>query len=74
MQIIGPDNNFQMVRSTVTGSELWVNYADLGFGPGSGIFGVPADAAFTLSGEVVPAPGALALLGLGGIAAIRRRR
>ncbi|MFG0242130.1 MAG: hypothetical protein ACF8R9_05005 [Phycisphaerales bacterium JB054] len=74
MQVIGTDNHFQMVRSTVTGSECWVNYADLGFGPGSSVFGVAADLAFSLTGEVAPAPGALALLGLGGLAAARRRR
>ncbi|MDQ7012414.1 MAG: hypothetical protein Q9O74_00790 [Planctomycetota bacterium] len=75
MQVIGPDNNFHMVRSTVTGSEAWVNYDDLGgLQSGSAIFGAPADLAFSLTGEIAPAPGALALLGLGGIAAIRRRR
>ncbi|MFG0260411.1 MAG: hypothetical protein ACF8LK_08680 [Phycisphaerales bacterium JB041] len=74
MQVIGPENHFQMVRSTITGSEAWVNYADFGFGPGSSVFGVAADIAFSLTGEVAPAPGALALLGLGGLAAARRRR
>ncbi len=79
MQIIADpatlDNNFQMVRAGITGSESWVNYDDFGgLFPGSAIFGGAADLAFSLTGEVAPAPGALALLGLGGIAAIRRRR
>jgi|GEM_PF-3493146 len=75
MQIVGPENHFQMVRSGVTGSEAWVNYADFGgLMPGSAIFGAAADIAYSLTGDVAPAPGALALLGLGGLAAARRRR
>jgi len=69
----GPENGFSMIRSTVTGSELWWRADDLGiFGPGSSSFGVAADGAWVLTG--IPAPGALALLGLGGLAASRRRR
>jgi len=69
----GPENGFSMIRSGVTGSELWWRADDLGvFGPGSQSFGVQADGAWYLS--VHPAPGALALLGLGGLAASRRRR
>lgn len=74
MQVVGSDNHFTMVRSSITGSEAWVNYADFGFGPGSSVFGVSADIAYSLTGDIAPAPGALALLGLGGAAAIRRRR
>lgn len=75
MQVIATDNAFQMVRAGVTGSECWVNYADFGgLMPGSSIFGTRADIAYSLTGDVAPAPGALALLGLGGLAAARRRR
>jgi MYXO-CTERM domain-containing protein len=37
-------------------------------------FGTPSDFAFCIEGRQVPAPGALALLGLGGLVAGRRRR
>ncbi len=77
MHVLGPENSFQMVRDLpAQGSQLWVNYDDLGgLLPGSDIFGgVEYHVAFTLGGDVVPAPASLALLGLGGLAAIRRRR
>jgi len=71
--ITGPENNFWLVRTAVTGSECWVNYGDLGgLQPGTDNFGVPADLNFILTG--IPAPGALALLGLAGLAGTRRRR
>ncbi len=73
MQIVNIENDFHMVRAGVTGSEAWVNYEDIGTGPGSGIFGTAADMAFALEGDVVPAPSALALLGLAGLAGRRRR-
>lgn len=74
MQIVGTDNAFHMVRSAVTGGEAHVNYADFGgLAPGSAIFGAPADMAFQLTGEVAPAPSALALLGIVGLAGRRRR-
>ena len=70
-----PENGFSMVRQGITGSELWWRADDIGFfGPGSQNFGVQADGAWWITGQVIPAPGALALLGLGGLAAIRRRR
>lgn len=46
------------------------NWVDAG---GIGLV-APADMNMTLEGEVVPAPGAFALMGLGGLAAGRRRR
>lgn len=76
MRIIGPENSFQMVRDApAQGSQLWTNYDDLGgLLPGSDTFGAEFHVAFNLTGTVVPAPGSFALLGLGGFAAIRRRR
>jgi hypothetical protein len=57
----------------VTGSECWVDYDDVGgLQSGTTIFGVAADLNFMLTG--VPAPGALALLGLTGLAGARCRR
>ncbi len=70
--IIGPENNFWLIRTAVTGSECWINYDDVGFGPGSAFGADPADLNFVLTG--IPAPGALALLGLAGLAGRRRRR
>lgn len=74
MQIIGFENAYHMVHSGVTGSEAWVNYSDFGGAfPGSALFGVAADMAFALEGDVIPAPSALALLGIAGMAGRRRR-
>ena len=71
--VVGPENNFWMVRTEVTGTQCWVNYDDLGgLQAGSTIFGEVANMNFTLTG--IPAPGALALLGLAGLAGSRRRR
>ncbi len=73
--IVGPENNFWLVlgNSIFNGSECWVNYEDLGgLQPGSALFnGVQTDLNFVLTG--IPAPGALALLGLAGLAGRRRR-
>lgn len=74
MQIVGIENAFHMVRSGVTGSEAWINYEDFGGAfPGSAVFGAAADMAFALEGDIVPAPSALALLGIAGLAGRRRR-
>ena len=71
--IVGPENNFWMIQANVNNSECWVNYDDLGgMMPGTSQFGAPADLNFYITG--VPAPGALALLGLAGLAGTRRRR
>ena len=49
--IVGPENNFWLTRSSVTGSECWVDYQSLGgLQPGSAVFGVAADLNFCLSG------------------------
>lgn len=66
----------------ISGSEAFVHNPGGGFGfgtgsvPGSqaGIGFSAADMAFTIEGNVVPAPGAFAVLGLGGLVAGRRRR
>lgn len=67
------------MRSFVTGATArqrttisWVDMIDTG-NPAAGP-DVPLDLPFLLDGSVVPAPGALALLGLGGLIAGRRRR
>lgn len=74
MQIVAAENAFHMVRSGVNGSEAWVNYEDFGGAfPGSAVFGAAADMAFALEGDIVPAPSALALLGIAGLAGRRRR-
>ena len=44
------DNNFWLVRASITGSECWVDYDDLGgFQPGSAVFGVQADLNFSIT-------------------------
>jgi hypothetical protein len=53
--IVGPDNNFAMVKATLTGQECWVNYDDFGgLQPGSAIFGVQADLTWALCGTLAP--------------------
>ena len=50
--VVGADNDFWMVRSTVTGAECWTNYDDFGgLHPGSALFGVAADLNFCLRGS-----------------------
>ena len=61
--------------NTMQGSEMMFGFPLLGtdyWTPGSVVFGTPRDTAFQLYGAV-PAPGALALLGLAGVARRRRR-
>ena len=72
--VVGPENNFVLTSAFPNGTnECWVNYDDLGgLQAGSTIFGRESNMNFTLTG--IPAPGALALLGLGGLAGSRRRR
>jgi hypothetical protein len=58
--VVGADNNFWMIRSSVTGSQCWVNYDDFGgLLPGSSIFGVSADLNFCLQGAAATCIGAL---------------
>lgn len=61
--------------NTMQGSETYFGFPLLGipyWTPGAAVFGTPRDAAFQLYG--IPAPGALALLGVAGLAGRRRRR
>lgn len=60
---------------TDTGTSFNVNNG-VTTGPGSDIFGFApiAGGAWTISYEIVPAPGAAALLAMGGLVAARRRR
>lgn len=52
---VGPENSFTMTRATVTGSECWVDYDDLGgLQSGTTQFGAAADLSFVLNGTVVP--------------------
>ncbi len=64
----------------ISGSESYLHNPGGGFGGGTdplsstAFFGFPADLAFNIQGDVVPAPASLALLGMGGLIARRRRR
>ncbi|MEE9130971.1 MAG: PEP-CTERM sorting domain-containing protein [Phycisphaerales bacterium] len=78
-----PQNGFiltshnQDVDNNVVGEGVYIRFPKFGFpdwAPGAGLFGDDHDLAFTLQGEVIPAPGAMALLGIAGLAGMRRRR
>lgn len=72
--VVGGDNNFWLTADQ-QGNECWVNYDDLGgLQSGSTVFGAPSDVNFIITGEIIPTPGSLALLGLGGLAFGTRRR
>ena len=62
------NNNFQTLSANVagTGSELWIRFTGGQDGGSEGF-------AFR-NIEVVPTPGTLALMGLAGVAGVRRRR
>lgn len=71
MTVVGPENNFWLTTGSGVGN-CWVNYEDFnGLEPGFNQFGVDSDLNFILTGA--PTPGALALLGLAGLAKRRRR-
>ncbi len=70
------DGSFNSIDANFDGQPLNGAIVQLTFNIG-GFFqdGVPfADANTETSGQILPAPGAVALLGIGGLAAIRRRR
>ena len=72
--VIGPENNFWLTADQQN-NECWVNYDDLGgLQSGTQQFGSASDINFRITGVATPAPGALALLGLAGLAGRRRRR
>lgn len=56
LMILGPENNFLMIRATVTGAGAWCDFSDLGTGPCPNVIGgtPPVDLAYSLSGLVVP--------------------
>ncbi|MCH7848826.1 MAG: hypothetical protein IIB53_10735, partial [Planctomycetes bacterium] len=79
MQPQGIENGFQLTSGidNLIGDQVWVLYPDLSgpdYVPGSDIFGAFYDASFSLQGEVIPAPGAMALLAFAGLVGARRRR
>lgn len=70
---------FHMQATSDVGNNTAFRNPGGAFGLGTGwtdwsVLGAAGDAAVLLEGTVVPAPGAMALLGLGGLAAARRRR
>ncbi|MFQ5765609.1 MAG: hypothetical protein ACE5GT_11825 [Rhodospirillales bacterium] len=51
--VVGPDQSFWMIRSTIRENECWVNYQDLnGLESGFDQFGYAADLAWSLSGTI----------------------
>ncbi len=82
IQTAGPDNFFQLssaVPPDIIGSPIWASFGvegdpDAPYVPGIDIFGVDYDLSFQLVGEVIPAPGAMALLAFAGLVGARRRR
>jgi MYXO-CTERM domain-containing protein len=72
--------NFHLLQDLANGDQTAGRNPGGAFGfpnwthPGDVIGGGPYDMSFRLDGDVVPAPGAAALLGLGGLVAGRRRR
>ncbi|MEE9131676.1 MAG: MYXO-CTERM sorting domain-containing protein, partial [Phycisphaerales bacterium] len=78
-----PQNGFVLTSGnndpddTIIGNPVWIRFPKFGFpdwSPGSNLFGHGHDISFALQGEVIPAPGAMALLGVAGLAGMRRRR
>jgi MYXO-CTERM domain-containing protein len=70
---------FQSVIAATSGELSYAADGDVSWFPNSGIFALPVVFdGLTVSGSdrvsIVPAPGAFALMGLGGLAATRRRR
>ncbi len=73
------DNYFHLTSygsNNLLGEQFWFRYGDFGneLLAGDNLTGSPVELNFKLFGTVVPTPGALALLGLAGLASRRRRR
>ncbi|MEE9130975.1 MAG: hypothetical protein V3T84_13225 [Phycisphaerales bacterium] len=81
MTPFAPQNGFALSSHSeqngdIVGSELYFRYPKFGFPdwtPGSQFFGEAHDYSFALQGEVIPAPGAMGLLGFAGLLGVRRR-
>ena len=77
-----PQNGFVLTshresNDDIIGSGIYIRFPKFGFPDwtlGAALFGEQHDISFALEGEVIPAPGALALLGFAGILGVRRRR
>jgi MYXO-CTERM domain-containing protein len=75
-----PENGFWLTSAAgagnLFGQEAYVSMPDIGYPKwttSTSAFGTPYDLTFQLTGVGVPAPGALALLGLAGLVSRRRR-
>jgi hypothetical protein len=77
-----PQNGFVLTSHSeangdIIGSGVYIRFPKFGFpdwAPGAELFGEGYDISFSLQGEVIPAPGTLALLGFAGLLGPRRRR
>ena len=77
-----PQNGFVLTSHSenngdIIGEGVYIRFPKVGFpdwAPGTAVFDQKYDISFSLQGEVIPAPGVLALLGVAGLVGVRRRR